>query len=131
MMRALTIRQPWAWLIVQGYKTVENRTWATAHRGPLAIHAAQRVDETAIRVLARQYAEVGEPLSAEELADLHTTGAILGVVDLVDCTRNPQGADRQWWQPGCWAWVLRNPVEVEPLACTGRLGLWTVDLEIE
>jgi hypothetical protein len=38
-MRTLSIRQPWAWLIVNGHKPVENRDWATSFRGPVLIHA--------------------------------------------------------------------------------------------
>ncbi|HHY88739.1 MAG TPA: ASCH domain-containing protein, partial [Chloroflexi bacterium] len=45
-MKALSVRQPWAWLIAQGYKTVENRTWATNYRGPLLIHAGKKPDLT-------------------------------------------------------------------------------------
>lgn len=41
----LSVRQPWAWLIGAGRKTVENRTWTTAHRGLLWIHASGTVDE--------------------------------------------------------------------------------------
>ena len=37
-MKAISIRQPWAWLIVHGYQDVENRTWSTKHRGPILIH---------------------------------------------------------------------------------------------
>ena len=40
-MRTLSIRQPWAWLIVHGHKDVENREWATDYRGPLLIHASK------------------------------------------------------------------------------------------
>jgi hypothetical protein len=40
-MKALSIRQPWAWLIVNGYKDIENRSWATKFRGPVLIHAAK------------------------------------------------------------------------------------------
>ena len=39
--KAITIRQPFAWLIVQGIKPVENRSWETKFRGPLAIHSAK------------------------------------------------------------------------------------------
>ena len=35
----LSVRQPWAWLIVHGYKDIENRTWPTRHRGDTVIHA--------------------------------------------------------------------------------------------
>jgi hypothetical protein len=41
---ALSIRQPWASLIVAGLKPVENRSWRVRYRGPLLIHAGQRVD---------------------------------------------------------------------------------------
>lgn len=41
-MKALSIRQPWAWLIVQGHKKVENRTWDTKKRGRFLIHASSK-----------------------------------------------------------------------------------------
>lgn len=41
-MKALSIRQPWAWLIVNGYKDIENRSWRTNYRGPVLIHASSR-----------------------------------------------------------------------------------------
>jgi len=40
-MKAITIQQPWAEMIARGLKRVENRTWRTSHRGPLAIHAGK------------------------------------------------------------------------------------------
>ena len=39
-MKVIVVRQPWAWLIVKGYKDIENRTWATRFRGPLLIQAS-------------------------------------------------------------------------------------------
>ena len=39
-MKAISIRQPWAWLIVNGYKDIENRSWNTKYRGPVLIHAS-------------------------------------------------------------------------------------------
>lgn len=41
---ALTVQQPWAWLIVKGYKPIENRTWRTDFRGRLVIHAGKTFD---------------------------------------------------------------------------------------
>ena len=41
MMRTLSIRQPWAWLVATGIKPIENRKWTTRYRGPLAIQAAR------------------------------------------------------------------------------------------
>src|SRR5437763_3986357 len=40
--KVIVIRQPWAWLIVNGFKDIENRTWATRYRGPLIIQASAR-----------------------------------------------------------------------------------------
>ncbi|MGL4619937.1 MAG: ASCH domain-containing protein, partial [Chroococcidiopsis sp.] len=40
-MKALSIRQPWAWLIVNGYKDIENRNWRCYYRGLLLIHASK------------------------------------------------------------------------------------------
>jgi ASCH domain len=49
-MKALSVRQPWAWLIVQGFKGIENRTWQTSFRGTVLIHAGMRIDQEANRV---------------------------------------------------------------------------------
>jgi len=40
-MKALSIRQPWAWLIIHGGKDIENRTWLTKYRGRILVHASQ------------------------------------------------------------------------------------------
>ena len=40
-MKVLSIKQPWAWLICVGCKTIENRTWARKYRGPVLIHASK------------------------------------------------------------------------------------------
>ena len=39
-MRCLSVRQPWAWAICSGEKTIENRSWATDYRGTIAVHAS-------------------------------------------------------------------------------------------
>lgn len=44
-MKAITIQQPWASLIVSGDKLYETRCWKTNYRGPIAIHAAKQVDD--------------------------------------------------------------------------------------
>ena len=40
-MKVITIKQPWASLIVSGLKNIENRTWKTNFRGRVLIHAAK------------------------------------------------------------------------------------------
>jgi ASCH domain-containing protein len=48
-MKIISIRQPWASLIVSGAKDVENRTWPTRYRGPVLVHASQRADSVTER----------------------------------------------------------------------------------
>ena len=125
-MKALSVRQPWAWLIAQGYKTVENRTWATNYRGPLLIHAGKKPDLTRseldeIRRIFREEGGIDIP------ADL-PTGGIVGVVELVDCVQEcADPDDAVWHEPGFWAWVLRDarPLPFQPVS--GRLGLFEVN----
>ena len=69
-MKALTISQPFASMIASGDKFVENRTWETLYRGPLAIHAGK----------GTQY------LPKKELAE-YPTGCIVAVARLAACFR--------------------------------------------
>lgn len=50
-MKALSIRQPWASLIVMGIKDIENRTWPTRHRGSVLVHAAKGMTRDKFRLL--------------------------------------------------------------------------------
>jgi hypothetical protein len=47
-MKALSIKQPWAWLIVSGHKDIENRNCPTRFRGRLLVHAGKKVDRGAL-----------------------------------------------------------------------------------
>lgn len=58
-MKALTIWQPWASLLVSGQKKYETRSWATSYRGPIAIHAAMRPVRRTIDALVGGKALVG------------------------------------------------------------------------
>lgn len=109
-MRAITIHQPWAELIVRGEKDVENRSWRTHHRGPLLIHAGARAD-------GASFAEHG-------VADDAERGAIIGVVELVDCT---QARTSRWHEEGSWGWYLARARRFrKPVPMKGRRGLFEV-----
>lgn len=114
--RALTVRQPWAWAIVHGGKDVENRTWPTSYRGRLLIHAGQALEaEARAAVETRTGRSVPAP-------DALVRGAVIGTVELVDCV---QGFDSVWAEPEHWHWVLRRPRALRPpYECSGKLGLW-------
>jgi hypothetical protein len=112
-MKALTVKNPWAWAIINAGKDIENRSWRTLYRGPLAIHAAAspRTDAQLPRGVPRP--------DPEDLVD----AAILGVVDLIDVVERSKS---KWFQ-GEFGWVLANPRRLSsPLPCKGRLGLWSL-----
>jgi hypothetical protein len=117
----LSIRQPWAWAILHAGKDVENRSWRTSYRGPLLIHASKRVEAFSpelIRYMGMRGATI-EQLA--EWLDL-PTGGIVGVVDVVGCSRGVNGSC--WAMSDQWHWELANPrvLPFEPMK--GRLGLW-------
>ena len=53
-MKALSIKQPWAWAIACGHKTIETRTWSTTYRGPLLIAASKTPDRAMMDWLTGQ-----------------------------------------------------------------------------
>lgn len=125
-MKALSIRQPWASLIVSGIKKVENRTRPTKYRGPLLIHAAAKYDSTGHAVLVGPDSRL---LTRDEKLALiwgrafyKTGGAIIGQADLVGCVQDHPSS---WAEPGAWHWVLANAKAFDkPVSYPGRLGLF-------
>ena len=118
-MKALTVRQPWAWAIVTGYKDVENRSKPTNHRGPLLIHAAKQMDPTGFQ-------DLWELSIYRKLPDDLPLGGLIGVVEIVDCVTNSKSP---WALSKAWHWVLRRPKEFNtPLWCSGSLGLFRPDV---
>jgi hypothetical protein len=109
---AITIQQPWASLIVEGHKKIENRSWTTAHRGLLIIHAGMKLDHDA---LAKHRRRLRNP-------DDLPQGCLLGTVELTDCT---EGSRSPWAEPGYFHWRLKNPRRFRsPIRMGGKLGLW-------
>lgn len=105
-MKALSIRQPWAWLIIAGHKIIENRTWFTEYRGPFLVHAPQEVDHSALKL---------HKIPPQKML----CGGVIGVVELVEIIDKPRNAsEREWWI-GPYGWVLKNPHPVRFMPCKG------------
>lgn len=124
--RALTLRQPFAWAVIKGFKSVENRGYLPpqAMIGQLiAIHAGvARVDDgDCAWVKSRARTRMPDELDV---------GAIVGLVRLVAAVRGPRSLTRQqrrWYVPGSCAWILDDVIELEsPIGCTGQLGFWQI-----
>jgi hypothetical protein len=111
-MKVLSIRQPWAWLIVNGHKPIENRTWNTTYRGPLLIHAALRITPEE-RAAWEKYSRLGIP------SQLDVSG-IVGSVELIDVVREHDSP----WFTGPYGWLLVKPLTLPYYAMAGRLGLF-------
>jgi hypothetical protein len=140
--KVLSVKQPWAWAIAMGHKTVENRSRATSHRGPLAIHSSKQWDEPEdlwLRNAVSIARNTGRPLPNYLKQDMPyiDTGLILAVVDVVSvCT-----ASRDDWPERCECGPWANPAEthwkltnarllLEPIPAKGRLGLWEHDVPL-
>lgn len=76
--KIISIRQPWATLIVHGVKDIENRSWATRYRGPVLVHASLRPSIYSLADVARQF---GIDLPQVELP----LGGIVGITNIIDC----------------------------------------------
>lgn len=116
-MKAVSIRQPWAELIMLGVKDVENRSWSTDHRGALVIHAARTLDvsKEELEEYAREYGFDPAKL---------VYGSLIGTIDIIDCTMK---VTSEWHYKGQYGWYLQNPVRLEtPVSMKGRLGLFEV-----
>lgn len=118
---ALSVRQPWAWLILNGGKDVENRTWATKVRGRVLIHAAKGMTRSEYEN-ARRTAEFihGHRCKFPDILDLER-GGIVGSVEIVDCVPSSRSL---WHIDQCWGFVLRNPQVLPFFPCKGRLGFF-------
>ncbi|MDB5885006.1 MAG: hypothetical protein JWR74_1177 [Polaromonas sp.] len=123
-MKALTICQPYAALIVRGHKWVENRTWPTAYRGQLIIHAGK----------SREWLSGDEDQAYRD--DPLEFGAVVGEARLADVLhmghiqRGDYDAKYPWLKAhahteGPWCWVLQDIVRyAQPVPYKGAQGLW-------
>lgn len=122
-MKVLTIRQPWAHLIINCGKDVENRDWPTKYRGPLLIHTSAsfaRAEYEHARDWALQGVGIPEESFPSDALLKETCGGIIGIVDLVDCVAH---SDSRWYF-GKYGFLLKNPRPLPFTPCKGRLGLW-------
>jgi hypothetical protein len=117
---ALSVRQPWAWLIVNGFKDIENRNRRTHHRGPLLIHAGLSLDGYAKKI---EWVERKHGISVPLEVD---TQGIVGVVDVIDCVESHKS---KWFEKGKFGWVLENPRCLRFRRCKGALGLFRPEYE--
>ena len=129
-MKALSIRQPWAWAILHAGKRVENRSWHCHYRGPLLIHASKGMTRAEYDDFAAFYGDGRDAFFAFDdlgrpplptLADL-ARGGIVGRAVIVDCVTE----SRDPWFFGPYGIVLDEvgPLPFRPFK--GSLGFFDV-----
>lgn len=112
----LSIRQPYAWLVVNGLKDVENRSWRTQFRGPLLIHAG--LSRSMLGAADLAWCEVTGRVRLPEEFEM---GGIIGYVEVVGCVRRHASP---WKQPSSWGWVLARARPIKFRECKGALGFF-------
>jgi len=115
--KCLSIRQPFAWLVVEGHKPIENRSKRTNYRGPLFIHAPLKMFD--LKMTLRDY---GRAMQVT-FPDAFRMGGIVGVVDLVDVVTS----SRSKWFNGPYGWVLENPRPLPFEPADGKLGIFHLE----
>lgn len=123
---ALSIRQPWAWAIINAGKDIENREWSTKFRGPVCIHAAKgmtnREWSEAASFMAQTLRIIPPSPQANSFFDseMLDRGGIVGTAEIADCVTS---SDSPWFF-GRYGFVLRNVQPVDFIPCKGALGFF-------
>lgn len=122
-MRTLSIRQPWAWLIVHGHKTIENRDWDTPWRGEFLIHAGVGLVQRDYRQIQR-LAKLELDIVIPDFTDLEQVprGGIVGVAELVRVVTDSESP----FFMGPFGFELRNARPLPFVPWKGQLGWFDV-----
>lgn len=122
--KALSVRQPWAWLLANGWKDLENRSWHTRFRGPFLIHAGQAFDRQGLDWVRAHFPEI-------QLPDEFDRGGIVGAASIVDCVSPKDvlaGRCTSPWYMGQHGFVVSGAMALPFYPCAGRLSFFPVEL---
>ena len=129
-MKALTIKEPWASLIIEGYKKYEFRSWKTKYRGKILVHAGLSVEKDMLKRFKDYEIDV-------------KPGYIIGEVTITDCILVDEKFNKELRDIDPvvygrsnhvenYAWKIENVIKYdEPIPCKGKLGLWNYEENVE
>ncbi len=118
-MKALSIRQPWADLIIRGEKRIENRKWKTNYRGHVLIHAS-KLNKTYFDAAVYK---INHIIDYNYYPETPTSGGIIGQADLVEIVTK----SKDLFFEGPYGWVFENIKPLKFYPCKGKLGLFKVN----
>lgn len=124
-MKAISVRQPWAWLIINGGKDIENRDWPTKMRGRVLVHASKgmtRAEYEDVRGFLFMDRKLDHLLDQLPSFDSLQRGGIIGSVEIVDCVTESESS----WFMGKHGFVLRDSRPLQFIPYKGSLGFFNV-----
>lgn len=129
-MKALTIKQPWAQLIMHAGKDIENRQWYTSVRGRIAVTASAKLNKHELHD-ACDFMRGWMPRFSERIfsaeAQGYPVGCILGTVEIVGCVKHSESP----WFVGDYGFLLRKPMVLKsPIPVKGALGFWDLPADL-
>lgn len=132
VVRVISIMQPWAWLIVNGFKDVENRTQRFSYRGPVLIHAGKKWDTAGADWLRERDLKDDGIFHAARIALFRETpplprGGIVGSATITDCVREHSSP----WFFGPHGLLLADQKPLPFYPCRGQLGIYRMALPPE
>ena len=123
-MKALSVRQPFASLIVTGLKTIEWRLWQVKYRGDLLICAGATP------------ADIYYEFDQQQAREKWPLGVAVGIISVVDCRAFQSNDLEAAYMEECpsdpigYAWVLENPREIKPFPVKGKLNFFNVEYPV-
>lgn len=118
-MKALSIKQPWVWLILHHGKDCENRSWTSAFRGPVLLHASSTDDTDLVRYGLKKDFGI-------EIPDSLLLGGIVGVATVIDCVSQHESR----WFCGPHAFLLKDARPLPFRRFKGSLGFFETGLKL-
>ena len=129
-MKVITIKQPWATLIAEGYKEYEFRTWKTKYRGEILIHAGKGIDKKAMEKFKHLHLE-------------YPSGCIIARATITDCIYVDDEMRKMLKSKNSlvysniikniewngYGFKLEDVDKIEPIKINGKLSLWDYDIK--
>lgn len=125
-MKAISIHQPWAWLIANGHKDIENRSWPTKFRGRVLIHASKGMSREDYEIAQATLEHANLPDVALPPFDELERGGIVGVATIDSCI---PGYERTspWHMGSQFGFHITGAIPIPFVPCKGRLGFFEID----
>jgi len=121
-MKALSLKQPWAELVVSGRKTIELRNWETKFRGEFLIHASKSPNKKAMERFCFKELPLGCIVGKATLVSVKHYKTI----DEFNADAEKHFATPGWYDEKAKGFVLKNASRLEPQPLKGQLNFFEV-----